>query len=275
MTVTGKPARPTLSAWRPRPIDSTGNATDIIADQIRMAIISGTLPAGERLPGESELARQLNVSRGTVREALRQLASQSLIVTTRGVNGGSFATHPSPAYIQRSLGTSLAILAGADVATVEWMTEARELLEVPAAGLAAIRHHAADLDAIDATLDSHANHAFETAETQHNFHAAVVKATGNSMLEIMLRPLFEVLDSKVESVQFTPKFVKEVDADHRRIANAIRKRDSALAEKAMMSHLARLRKHYELLWMVKSRGGAQRADGGPGDRTEALVTGRL
>jgi GntR family transcriptional regulator, transcriptional repressor for pyruvate dehydrogenase complex len=272
--VTGKP--PQGSSWQPQPIDSTGNATDIIADQIRMAIISGALPAGKRLPGESDLARQLNVSRGTVREALQQLATQSLILTTRGVNGGSFVTHPSPAYIQRSLGTSLAILAGADVATVEWMNEAREMLEVPAAGLAAIRHHATDLAAIDATLDSQATVDHETAETQHNFHAAVVKATGNSMLEIMLRPIFEVLDSKVASVRFTPKFVQEIDADHRRIANAIRKRDSALAEKAMLSHLTRLRKHYEMLWAVRPKnGGSQRTRAQADEETTILVSSAL
>lgn len=236
--------------WRPTPLAASGGAADVIADQIRIAVINGSLPAGERLPGESELARQFNVSRGTIREALRQLASQSLIQTTRGVNGGSFVTHPSPAHIQRSLGTSLSILAGGDVATVEWMNEAREMLEIPAVGLAALRHHAVDLEAIDATLDSNAAGGKATAETQHGFHAAVVKATGNTMLEIMLRPLFDVLDSKLADFRFTPEFITEVDQDHRRIADAIRQRDAEAAEAEMLAHLTRLRGHYEVLWQV-------------------------
>src|ERR1700716_910080 len=67
-----------------------------VADELRRQIIAGLLPAGHRLPNEPELSRAFGVSRSTVREALRVLASQHLIETLRGGRGGSFVAAPDP-----------------------------------------------------------------------------------------------------------------------------------------------------------------------------------
>src|ERR1051325_7951226 len=69
-------------------------AYQLLADELRADITSGRLQPGERLPPEPELCVKTGVSRSTVREALRLLARQHLIVTTRGVTGGSFVSHP-------------------------------------------------------------------------------------------------------------------------------------------------------------------------------------
>src|SRR5438876_352461 len=61
-----------------------------LADGLRAQITSGKLRPGDRLPTEPQLCAQSGLSRSTVREALRLLTSQNLIVTTRGVTGGSF-----------------------------------------------------------------------------------------------------------------------------------------------------------------------------------------
>src|SRR5689334_18541438 len=61
-----------------------------VEDRIRQAILEGELKTGERLPSESELARQFAVSRTTVREALRALSTQNLIEKVPGAGGGSF-----------------------------------------------------------------------------------------------------------------------------------------------------------------------------------------
>jgi GntR family transcriptional repressor for pyruvate dehydrogenase complex len=58
-----------------------------VADQLRSLILGGDLSPGDRLPPESELIELFGVSRGTVREALRALASQGLITTSRGATG--------------------------------------------------------------------------------------------------------------------------------------------------------------------------------------------
>src|SRR4051794_41929928 len=75
----------------------------MLADELRADITSGRLQPGERLPPEPELCVRTGVSRSTVREALRLLASQHLIVTTRGVTGGSFVAHPDAEQLSEAL----------------------------------------------------------------------------------------------------------------------------------------------------------------------------
>src|SRR5262245_36778413 len=70
-----------------------------VSEQLRELVLSGWLKAGERLPSEPELAAQFGTSRSTVREAIRILAADGLLTTVRGVNGGSFATPPTPARV--------------------------------------------------------------------------------------------------------------------------------------------------------------------------------
>jgi len=70
--------------------NSTIDLSAQIAEAIRDAIISGSLRVDARLPSEAELAEQFDVSRPTVREALKRLAAQSLIRTQRGATGGAF-----------------------------------------------------------------------------------------------------------------------------------------------------------------------------------------
>src|SRR5438094_8326155 len=81
-----------------------------LADELREQITSGRLRPGERLPPEPELCVRTGVSRSTVREALRLLASQHLIVTTRGVTGGSFVAHPDAGQLADGLATGISLL---------------------------------------------------------------------------------------------------------------------------------------------------------------------
>ena len=74
------------------PNDATTDLSAQIAKAIRDAIVSGQLIVDERLPSESELSDQFEVSRSTVREALKRLAAKSLIRTQRGTFGGPIIT---------------------------------------------------------------------------------------------------------------------------------------------------------------------------------------
>jgi len=60
-----------------------------VAEQLRTLVVAGTLQPGARLPNEEVLAREYGVSRATLREALRSLAAQDLIRTSKGAGGGS------------------------------------------------------------------------------------------------------------------------------------------------------------------------------------------
>ena len=75
--------------------NSSADLSAQIAQAIRDAIVDGKLIVDERLPSEAEMADQFNVSRPTVREALKRLAAQSLIRTQRGATGGAFVNRLS------------------------------------------------------------------------------------------------------------------------------------------------------------------------------------
>ena len=91
-----------------------------VADQLLDLILSGSLSSGDRLPSEAELSGVFGVSRSTVREALRVLASRDLIHTLRGTTGGTFVSRVKFEQVSEYLEASLGLLTGSsDVSAPE------------------------------------------------------------------------------------------------------------------------------------------------------------
>lgn len=217
---------------------STVPAYQHIADDLRARVLSGALVPGERLPVEAELCIAYGVSRSTVREALRALASQQLVTTVRGVQGGTFIAHPEAGLVSASLETSLGLLAGAEEVDVAELLEARELLEVPAARLAAERRTEAHLELM---RGSRQEHGFEG---NRSFHELIVEASGNRLLAMVTRPVFGVLRERFLRDQAPKSFWRTVDRDHDAIFEAIEGGDADSAGDLMRAHLARLATTY-------------------------------
>lgn len=216
-----------------------------VAEKLRRQILGGEIEPGQRLPVEGDLAEQLGVSRSTVREALRSLTSQRLVVTTRGVTGGSFVAHPLSSDLGDSLTESLEWLTMVDQITVSELLEAREMLEVPASGLAAQRRTPNELAELEASLPESPRDLSPTFESSRGFHVLIVKASGNRLLETMTRPLFVVLQTRFLRDQAPKSFWKRVDDEHRNIYAAIAAGDRMVAEYEMREHLHHLRRMYE------------------------------
>jgi GntR family transcriptional regulator, transcriptional repressor for pyruvate dehydrogenase complex len=220
-------------------------AYQVLADALRARILSGELKPGQRLPIEPDLSAQYGVSRSTVREALRVLASQNLVTTTRGVAGGSFVGYPRPDQISDYLEASLGLLALSEGLSVDALLEARELLEVPAAGFAAARRSEADLEELRGALfnpaDVNPSRIFELNRT---FHAVVLRASGNPLIEVLARPVFQVLNGRFVREQAPGRFWSDVDQDHREIFDAIAGGDAEAARAAAHAHLQSLRPTY-------------------------------
>lgn len=213
-----------------------------LAGVLRSRIVSGDLPIGRRLPSEPDLADSYGVSRSTVREALRILASEHLLETRRGVTGGTFVSAPTPDAIASSLSIGLGCMAGAEALTVEELLEARMLLEVPAARMSAQR-----------ASDSHRKRLLEVAAlpvreerftSTSVFHLIVLESTGNRLLPLMTRPVFEVLESRFARSRASDGFWTRVAHDHRDIAQAIADCDPDAAATRMESHLGDLAETY-------------------------------
>ena len=223
-----------------------GPAYQVLADALRQQILSGQLGSGDRLPAEAELCELYGVSRSTVREALRALTTERLLVTRRGVAGGSFVAAPQPGDIAGLVQSSLALLTSVDSLSVASLLEVRYMLEVPAAGLAAARHGSADLDELQATIFDPGSADLDAMFTANRgFHLNLLRATGNPVLEAIATPIFGVVYERFVRTNAPSEFWARVDHDHRDILDRVRAGDVSGAEEAQRAHLGDLQPTYE------------------------------
>ena len=220
-------------------------AYEVVADRLRKMILDRRR-SSDRLPTEAELCERFGVSRSTIREALRMLASQGLITTRRGITGGSRIARLRHQDVGDILTIGLTALARTDGCSVAELLEARELLEIPAARAAAARHRPEHLERMRASVEDpgerDARHVFEV---HRSFHAAILDACDNRLLHLMTEPLFTILQTRFLRDRATPTFWSQVTTDHRAIMRAIAAGNGDAAAKAMASHLKRLRATYE------------------------------
>ena len=214
----------------------------MLADALRARILTRELKPGQKLPVEPDLADEYDVSRSTVREALRVLASQGLITTSRGVQGGSFVAHPSPTQMSNYLYASLGLFAEADDLAVDALVEARDILEVPAAGLAAVRRTEGDLELLRARLgEPPSEEPKELAEFARMFHETLLRIAGNAIVEALTRPVFEVLYERMAHFTKPEPTWSQVKGDHQLIYEAVVAGDADAARAEMRSHLHKLK----------------------------------
>lgn len=231
----------------PRGVDSLHvrpirRAYEQVADQLREMILSGTLTVGDRLPTEAELCARFRTSRSTIREALRLLSSQSLITTRTGATGGTSVTQPQITEISDFLTTTLSLLAGSSELSVEEFLEARQVLEIPAARLAAQKVGAglvAQLEQL-VPLGMERLRPEEVFRVNRLFHLTIVGASGNRLLQLMAEPVFSVMQTRFARDRADAGFWSDVEHDHRRIVETLRSGDAFATEAAMAEHLGRL-----------------------------------
>jgi DNA-binding FadR family transcriptional regulator len=227
--------------------------SDEVAGRLRDLVVQGELQPGARLPTETALAEEFGVSRATLREALRSLAAQDLIRTAKGAGGGSYVNLPTRAGVSSFLQSSLTVMAGAHDITLDELLEARELLEVPAARLAALRIDEDGLERLREQIPPEP--ARFTAATQfvynQDFHSVVLESSGNALLAIAAKPIFGVLQTQIERSRLGPRFHKLVNDEHVEIAATIAAGDADTAAAQMHEHLQHIRPYYEKAWTAR------------------------
>lgn len=221
-----------------------------VAEQLRTLVVGGTLQPGERLPNEEVLAREYGVSRATLREALRSLAAQDLIRTSKGAGGGSYVTSPSVEGVSSFLHSSLAVMADANHVSLENLLEARELIEVPAARIAAGRRRDEELERLRETIPDEPLRMGPEKQFVYNqdFHSLVIECCGNALLVIASQPIFGVLQRNLARTKLGERFHRAINDQHRSIAAAIEAGDADAAGGEMHAHLEYLRPYYERAW---------------------------
>ena len=223
---------------------------ELVAERLRQRVVHGELQPGERLPNEAVLATDYGVSRATVREALRVLATQSLIRTSKGAGGGSYVTLPSVNGVSEYVQSSISLLADADDVTLEELLEARELLEVPAARLAAERRTEEELERLRDAIPDEPLRLGTQRQFVYNqdFHLAVIDGCRNALLAIAAQPVFAVLQRNLARSRLGARFHRTINEHHRAIAAAIEAGDADTAGGEMFDHLEYLRPYYERAW---------------------------
>lgn len=227
-----------------------------VSDQLRQKILSGELQPGSRLPNETDMSSLFGVSRSTVREALRELSSQTLVATKRGVGGGTFVSSPDPSQVTRYLEASLGLMSASEDVTVAELLEFRGMLEVPGAGLAAQRRTEGDLEVLQEVLEAEAERTpAETLYEGHRaFHQTLLEASGNSLLEMVTRPIFTTLRTRFLREEAPEAFWSTVADDHVRIYECVADGDAQGASAAMQDHLDSLAATYEAIDKLQRSG---------------------
>ena len=221
-------------------------AVEQIAEQIRL----GELTAGDRLPSERDLAAAMQISRATLREAVKVLVDAGVLEVKPGSSGGIFAASD---YVPLELLRSKSDLRLGEVAGV---LEARRLLEPRVAQLAAVNATEEDFAELARILDAQKKLVEEDPELKQEdrflqldmqFHMRIAKATGNSTILTLMKTLLRRLEiARDLAIHDSPVAVAPWVIDiHERTLAAIRSADHQRIEEVMDEHLSGVEKAWE------------------------------
>ncbi len=205
-----------------------------VFSQIHQLIKDGRLKARDQLPSERELAETFKVSRTSVREALRALESQGLIVSRTGM--GNFVVDLP---VEALVGPLARMLIDEKTALAD-VFELRKLIEPHIAALAAERateRDIAQLKKIVAKQKEAVSRGETGVDADAELHLCISRATQNQALQKLVSGLMEMLSrSREESLQTAERRKASIDT-HRKIIAAIEKHDGIKARSEMKFHI--------------------------------------
>lgn len=221
-----------------RPVQ-TGRVSEQIVERVKDAIRSGQLTVGQRLPAERQLTEQLNVSRVTVRDALRILEARGLIEIRVGAHGGAFVTAPAPKLVAEGM-TDMLMLSDL---RPEDVTEARQVFELSLIPLVCERaddQDVADLLAICDRAEAALRDGTFEVGLSAEFHVRLARATHNQAVELMTDALQAPLLASLQRARaIAPHMGDKGVLEHREIVEAVAVRDVGRATAVMSEHLER------------------------------------
>ncbi|MEB3061990.1 FadR/GntR family transcriptional regulator [[Mycobacterium] zoologicum] len=231
-------AKPSRSDLRLSPVD-VPKSSDVLAGELRERILNGELAEGIALPAERELVKQTQMSRATVREALRILEVQNLVRVKPGRAGGAFVQRPTTT----SMVNSVTMLIRGQHIKLGDLMEAREALEPCCAELAARNRTDEDLAELDRANRAIADPAADLAQflqANLDWHVGVTIASHNELLMGFMLALSKAIYTGTENAAFIDSEIRAATAKaHRAITEAIRGRDDAAAARRMCRHVHR------------------------------------
>ena len=203
----------------------------LVVEHIRRAIHIGTFVAGDKLPPERELAKQINVSRTTVREAIRVLEGEGYLETRRGATGGVLVLDRGQAEER------LAPLIRARLGELEQIIDFRMAVECRAARLAAARRDDGDLERLSSAFrtmeEGWETRRFRAADSA--FHLGIAEAARNDWMRKAIEDARVAIWVPVDTI--TDNVFRTAQLHHGQILAAIRDGDAGAAEQAVAAHI--------------------------------------
>ncbi len=222
------------------PIVAPKRNFEIIEASIRREIYNGALIPGQKLPNEFELAKQFNVGRSAVREALKVLELAGLLVVRRGYKGGTFVAPPD--FEEASEVITLTFQPGH--MALNQLLEACQTIETRAAELAASRASDLEIDELEELLQRieacvHLPARYLTGIV--DFHLSVTEMAHNSVFTLALQAmrinLIQELNHLINNQQLHKTIILQLKDIHQAIAN----HDAPKAGQSMLNHLKHLK----------------------------------
>ncbi len=205
-----------------------------VTERIKRAILLGEFKAGDRLPSERDLAKQFQVSRVAIREALRKLEHSGFIVTRQGATGGTFVTDLNFEY----LANAFLDLFLSDKIGIPELYQVRLFLEPEIARLAALAitpEYAKRLKEALQDEDLTATSLWEDIKMTTAVHYILAEMCGNRFFEAILRSSMRLTHRVIEVVNPEP-YTLHPRGVHRPIVEAVLNGDSEAASSAMKKH---------------------------------------
>ncbi|CAA9445042.1 MAG: hypothetical protein AVDCRST_MAG01-01-3993 [uncultured Rubrobacteraceae bacterium] len=234
----------------------TGLVDQLVGDLVD-DIVRGVFPPGSVLPSETVLAERAEVSRLTVREAITVLRTKRVLEVKHGrgtfVNSISHWSPFDPTLLVARSGD--AVGAGA---LPKKLIEARRLVEVGVAELAAARRSEGDLEAITEALERMKQSGDDIdaiAESDIDFHQAIMAAAGNAFIAALFDPIRQLVWAARRQTKGYPQIRARAIEAHTRILRTIRDRDPESARWAMHDHLTQTEEDLDSLFTEDSEDG--------------------
>lgn len=217
---------------------------EVLAARIRKQIIRGELRPGDKLPPEAALIAEFEVSRPTIREAIRILESEALISVSRGARGGAKINAPSADLVTRAVGVALQ----ARGATLRDIYEVRSMMEPPAARMAAEASPKEAAEALRAQVAREwavGEDDVARAKGIADFHRLLLESSGNPVLAVVGGALQAIVERHMQLAYRQtwprPAPAKRVSAglrSHEKLVDLIEAGDGAGAEAHWIRHMA-------------------------------------
>ena len=223
----------------------TARLYEQIVQQIEDSILKGELKPGDQLPAERELAQRFGVSRTAVREAVKALREKGLVEAYSG--RGTFITDGTSQAVRQSL--DLMVKIGQPEGSTH-LAELRSILEPEIAALAASRAQESDLAVLReavSVMDRSQKDPDAYIEADLDFHLALAEAASNPLILSLIDSIVGLLREQRLKIFNVPGGPERGQSHHKRILDAMERRDADMARQAMRAHLEQVREDSQAL----------------------------